>query len=93
MTTGQIIEVGDLNCGNAKVRGVIIEMTKEELKAFRVSDLYTDTAIVPCADLQEATVTAFDQTYKSITLQFKGVPDCSIGEIVHMFKSETEDGK
>ena len=94
MTTGKIIEVGDLDCGHkSNVRGVIIEMTIEELKSFPVSDLYTDAAIIPCNDIQEATVTGFDLTSKTITLQFKDVPDFAIGEIVHMFQSPTEDGK
>ena len=94
MTTGQIIEVGDLDCGyKARVSGVIIEMTMEELKSFPVSDLYTDAAIIPCSDLMDATVTGLDLTSKTITLQFKDVPDCAIGEIVHMFQSKTEDVK
>jgi len=94
MTTGQIIEVGDLDCGyKEKVRGVIIEMTMEELKLFPVSDLYTDAAIIPCNDIHEATVTGFDLESKTITLQFMDVPDCAIGEIVHMFQSKTENGK
>ena len=94
MTTGQIIEVGDLDrvC-KSNVRGIIIEMTMEELKSFPVSDLYTDAAIIHCNDIQEATVTGFDLASKTITLQFNDVPDCAIGEIVHMFQSKTEDGK
>ncbi len=69
MTTGQIIEVGDLDrvC-KSKVRGIIIEMTKEELKSFPVSYLYADTAIIPCDDIRDATVNGFDQKKERLSL-------------------------
>jgi hypothetical protein len=53
-----------------------------------ISDLYTSAAIVPCSDIQKATITGVDTVSNTITIQLQDLPDCAIGEIVHMFQSK-----